>query len=150
MVLDMYLYAKLYTSRYDKKELNDSLWLLFKDNGLEKIDNITTIELKFEQGYWRKANSIHRWFVENVQDKKDDCGNYDVSRDDLKNLLDICKKIKDNHELSVELLPTKTGFFFGNVEYDEWYFKYIDNTIEIIERCLKLSEDFTFEYTSSW
>jgi CRISPR/Cas system-associated endoribonuclease Cas2 len=150
MGLDMYLYAKLYTSRYDNKELNDKLWLLFKDNNLEKIDNITTIELKFEQGYWRKANAIHRWFVRNIQNSIDDCREYTVSRDDLKKLLDICKKIKDNNELSVELLPTETGFFFGNVEYDEWYFGHIDITIEIIDRCLKLSEDFTFEYTSSW
>ena len=24
-------------------------------------------------GYWRKANQIHNWFVENVQDGEDDC-----------------------------------------------------------------------------
>ena len=42
--------------------------------------------IKAEIGYWRKANQIHyesghqihAWFVKNVQDGEDDCGEYDV------------------------------------------------------------------------
>ena len=44
--------------------------------------------------YWRKANHVHKWFVDNVQDKKDDCGEYKVEVSKLKELLKICKKIK--------------------------------------------------------
>lgn len=44
-----------------------------------------------EVGYWRKANAIHKWFVDNVQDGVDDCGYYEVSREQLEELLDICK-----------------------------------------------------------
>ena len=46
-----------------------------------------------EVAYWRKANAIHRWFVDNVQDGHDDCGEYRVSRDQLSQLRDDCQKV---------------------------------------------------------
>jgi hypothetical protein len=46
-----------------------------------------------EVGYWRKANQIHAWFVENVQDGKDDCGDYYVEKEQLAQLLDRCRKV---------------------------------------------------------
>ena len=36
-----------------------------------------------EVGYWRKANQIHKWFVDNVQDGVDDCGEYKVTKEQL-------------------------------------------------------------------
>ena len=44
-------------------------------------------------GYWRKANQIHRWFVENVQKGIDDCGYYRVSLKQLFALRDKCLKV---------------------------------------------------------
>ena len=45
-------------------------------------------------GYWRKANEIHNWFVENVQDGEDDCDYHrEVTKEDLEELLDICNKV---------------------------------------------------------
>lgn len=46
-----------------------------------------------EVGYWRKANAIHNWFVENAQDGEDDCDRYEVSKEQLEELLDICKEL---------------------------------------------------------
>ena len=47
-------------------------------------------------GYWRKANQIHNWFVENIQDGIDDCEYHrEVTEEDLKELLSICEQIKD-------------------------------------------------------
>ena len=31
-------------------------------------DSYQGISVRYPAGYWRKANAIHRWFVENVQD----------------------------------------------------------------------------------
>lgn len=45
-------------------------------------------------GYWRKANHIHNWFVNNIQDGVDDCGYHrEVTEEDLCELLDICQKV---------------------------------------------------------
>lgn len=43
-------------------------------------------------GRWRKANAIHRWFVENVQSGVDDCGDYYVSRERIEALRETCKR----------------------------------------------------------
>lgn len=43
---------------------------------------------------WRKANQIHNWFVENVQDGQDDCGSYEVTKEQLETLLELCMKVK--------------------------------------------------------
>lgn len=50
-------------------------------------------------GYWRKANQIHKWFVDNVQDGNDDCKPYYVSTEDLEKLLNICKEVKEKAKL---------------------------------------------------
>lgn len=46
-------------------------------------------------GYWRKANAIHKWFVDNVQDGVDDCDYYEVSKEQLEELLETCIKVRD-------------------------------------------------------
>ena len=50
-------------------------------------------------GYWRKANQIHAWFVDNVQDGIDDCREYEISKENLEKLLETCKTVKDNSKL---------------------------------------------------
>lgn len=53
-----------------------------------------------EIGYWRKANQIHNWFVENVQDGVDDCDYHnEVTKEDLEELLYICQRVIDSCEL---------------------------------------------------
>lgn len=52
-----------------------------------------------EVGYWRKANQIHKWFVDNIQDCIDDCGYYEVNKYELEELLRICKIVKENSHL---------------------------------------------------
>lgn len=53
-----------------------------------------------EVGYWRKANQIHNWFVENVQDGIDDCDyHHEVTKEILEELLDVCERVLDSCEL---------------------------------------------------
>ena len=132
MGLDMYLYAKKYTSKHTDEELNRILWGLFPK--IKPIDNINTAEVKLEVGYWRKANAIHKWFVDNVQGGRDDCGDYSVSVEQLKKLREDIKEIltekirivrRLNKEIipekAKEKLPTQSGFFFGGTNYDKYY-----------------------------
>lgn len=57
--------------------------------------------LKEEIGYWRKANQIHHWFVENVQGGEDNCEEYKVTREQLGGLLDIVQEVIK----SIKLVP---------------------------------------------
>lgn len=148
MGLDMYLRAIRWLSKYDNKEKADEVRSLFPEMFLsENIDSVTVI---FEVGYWRKANHIHDWFVQNVQSGRDDCGRYYVSREDMKNLLGVCETILKSKKKSKVLLPVKEGFFFGNTEYDKYYYKNIEATAEIIKKCLALPDVWEFEYHASW
>ena len=65
------------------------------------------IEKKFGYGrimdqvaYWRKANAIHEWFVNHVQDGEDDCDYHDeVTKEILEELLDTCEEVLNASEL---------------------------------------------------
>jgi len=148
----MYLYKKTYIRQGDFYKPESVNEVIVKTGGEidKKIDPKKVKYVVEEAGYWRKANQIHRWFVENVQRGTDDCGSYWVSREKLEELLDLCKRVKEDNSLADELLPSTSGFFFGGTEYDEWYFNDIDNTIQIIEECLSDEEADDFEYHSSW
>lgn len=49
--------------------------------------------------YWRKANAIHKWFVDNVQYGEDDCKIYEVLPSKLVELRDTCKEVIENSKL---------------------------------------------------
>ena len=147
----MYLSAKVDLGKYcnDKvkgkdKEIRKILPEMFKSGNLDSID------IKFEVGYWRKANHIHEWFVKNVQDGKDECQNSYVSRDDLIKLKELCEGILLDKKRAKKEMPTQEGFFFGGTKYDKYYFDGLRETIKIINKCLKLPEYWEFEYHSSW
>lgn len=109
-----------------------------------------------EIGYWRKANHIHKWFVDCVQDGEDDCEKYEVTKSNLLDLKAVCEEVlslkgKDEGRIE-EILPTTSGFFFGGTEYDEYYFSDVEETIRIINNVLETT-DFEKElvvYQSSW
>jgi hypothetical protein len=152
MGLDMYLYKKNYIWQGDWIKPEAKQEVIVKKGG--QIDTkIKSEKVKYvveEAGYWRKANAIHRWFVDNVQEGNDNCGNYYVSRDTLEELLELCKKVVADNSLAETLLPTQSGFFFGGTEYNEWYFEDVINTIKILEECLEDESADEFEYSSSW
>lgn len=48
-------------------------------------------------GYWRKANAIHAWLVNHVQDGEDDCCyHHECTKEILEELLDTCKTVLDS------------------------------------------------------
>jgi hypothetical protein len=109
--------------------------------------------------YWRKANQIHMWFVDNAQDGEDDCKRYNVSPSQLRELRALCAEVKAHPEQANELLPlAEDGFFFGtyktpeNNGIDEWYWKDIDLTIEQLDKLIA-EPDFDkseYYYQASW
>lgn len=154
MGLDMYLSAKKYLSKYFDpvdsnriKAINDA----FGIEGDEEND-YGAQEVIFRVAYWRKANAIHQWFVDNIQDGTDDCGEYGVTREKLEELLDLCKKIIADPKSGKTLMPTASGFFFGSTDYDDYYLQELRYTEERIEKILKDTAltRCDFYYQSSW
>ena len=154
MGLDMYM-----TARHSFYGCNITATVCSEDyNGVKrenKIDNVRCVET--EVGYWRKANAIHKWFVDNVQNGEDDCKKYYVSEDDLDALELACRKVlaakgtEKEKEVAMEFLPPCDGFFFGGTEIDEYYFTDLEDTLKIIERARKaLLEKGDIYYSSSW
>jgi hypothetical protein len=154
MGLDMYLSAKKYMSRYfdekDSQRIN-SINELFGVEGDEDGD-YGAQEVTFRVAYWRKANAIHQWFVDNVQNGTDDCGEYHVSREQLQELLKLCEQIIAEPKQAIELMPTRSGFFFGSTEYDEFYMGDIQFTVDRFKKILSdpAFEKSDFYYQSSW
>lgn len=103
-----------------------------------------------EIGYWRKANQIHNWFVENIQGGIDDCGDYPVTISQLDELKTLCQEVLDDKSKAEELLPTRAGFFFGSIEYDDYYFDELIDTIRIIDNIKNDDEITEISYVASW
>ena len=102
--------------------------------------------------YWRKANQVHKWMVENVQHGEDNCGVYEVDINQLRELKDIVEEIMADPKKAPDLLPTESGFFFGSQEYDEWYREDLELTQNNINQMLEEAAmgPTRFFYTSSW
>jgi hypothetical protein len=148
MGLDMYLTAKRYVSDYNDqdKAISTEIMRHFPELADEQTVQYVTVRV----GYWRKANAIHKWFVDNVQEGQDDCRNYSVPRERLQELRDTCERVLAFRELATAQLPPASGFFFGRDEISEWYYRDLEETIKIIDACMSLPVDWDIEYQSSW
>lgn len=167
------------------KELADKYLAEYKTrySGWDNEKKYGSLGLWDGVAYWRKANAIHNWFVENIQNGVDDCGTYEVTKEKLEELLHTCTVVKCHSKLvdgkikngqmfngeiwediiedgkyiedpsvAMELLPTTSGFFFGETDYNEWYLNGIIYTIDALRSILR-ETDFEHEivaYTASW
>ena len=153
MGLDMYLTKKIYVgANYEHREVKGTIYLTTHGKEIP-IDFNKVSYIEEECMYWRKANAIHKWFVDNVQGGEDNCGSYYVSKAQLKELLSTCKKVLRNKKLAPELLPTQSGFFFGGTDYDEYYFEDLKNTVDVLSKedlSYEDGYDIEYRYSSSW
>ena len=110
-----------------------------------------SVTVNVEVGYWRKANAIHNWFIQNCADGMDDCRPVYVEREQLEELRDLCNEALTHIHNAPALLPTTSGFFFGSTEYDEWYVEDLKGTVELLDRVLtNVPEGWDFYYRASW
>ena len=161
MGLDMYLYANKYVGRKDYSQkvgeydyansrvFNEIVSLVEADY---IVDNEWTgLTVSVPVGYWRKANQVHAWIVNNCADGVDDCQRIYVPRQKAQELVDICKQVLANPELAEGLLAPQAGFFFGSYDIDEWYLDDLKRTIEIFSKLLA-DDDLadSIYYQASW
>ena len=163
MGLDMYLEKETYIGGQYHKDTTGVLNIKFTDfNGKEKsfnIDPSRVSTINENVGSWRKANSIHSFFVQRAQGGKDECQRTYVSNDLLIELRDTCKKILSARKefgndapvtqrlIEANLMPTG-GFFFGSTEINDWYFEDLENTLDILKDVKAYEGDYY--YQSSW
>lgn len=165
----MYLSAKRYVRRTDGYGLdspkNPEFDAIVEKSRLEDYCEHPSVDIygttvAVNVAYWRKANQIHQWFVDNVQDGNDNCSEYYVAEEQLEELRNVCNEILANREdadLAEELLPPSEGFFFGTTDLDEWYYGDVEYTANRLKEILDIAkadrdknEYVSFYYQSSW
>jgi hypothetical protein len=120
------------------------------------LESIPVSKVTIELGHWVKASQIHKWFVNTVQEKVDDCLEHDVSRYQLTLLKRTCLEVIESNHRAPELLPCQMAMFFdgtapfGNIDYGEQYYEVLNNVVGVINTALSLPEEWDFKYRSSW
>jgi hypothetical protein len=164
MGLDMYLSKKTYVKQWSHDKPEEQFEVSVKRGGkpFKKIDSSRVSYVTEELMYWRKANQIHGWFVHNTQEIVEDVKYY-ASKEDLQNLLDICKEVLDLLNKSemktiqvrsgwsggeeiysdvevydcedevMGLLPPTEGFFYGSYDINEYYKENVEETLKFLE-----------------
>jgi hypothetical protein len=147
MGLDMYLYKRIYIGgNYDFRDVTGKIEIMIGPKPI-KFDLSKVVYITEEVTSWRKANQIHKWFVDNIQNGDDDCKEYCFDGEKLKELRNKCEWVLKNKELAMKLLPPMEGFFFGSYELDECYFEDLKHTVEVLK---DLDPNAEYCYHSSW
>lgn len=153
MGLDMYMMKKLWVGEeFEHRNTKSNVVITIEEKEFKVEDKIS--EISIQQAYWRKANAVHKWFVDNVQDGEDDCKSYPVDISDFRRLKELCEKTLESK--TAEFLPPEKGFFFGSQEVDEYYFEDVEYTLKVCEECIRILEQednplsVSFVYNSSW
>lgn len=93
-----------------------------------------------EVAYFRKVNLLVRYF-----NYEDNCSNQELSKGKIESLVKDCQKVLDLHQQYQdedisdkleELLPTTSGPFFGSTDYDDWYFKDVEDVLAQFKKIL--------------
>jgi len=122
-------------------------------------DTNPSATVQIDIAYWRKANQIHQWFVDNVQGGEDNCQKYFVSIEDLRGLVTLCEGllVKKSVVDAEEELPTASGFFFGDTEYNEYYWQDLEDTVNQLRPVLDWFDEndkrlmqWDLHYRASW
>ena len=174
----MYFSRRVYVKRWDHQGEDKKYSVTVKRGGMvvpNKVLNPDKISYVTEEvAYWRKANHIHNWFVNNVQGGNDDCREYEVSDEQVKELVELCnrvlKAVKTNKPLPKntddwqewegievtnasqlsKILPPVDGFFFGGTDIDEYYLYDTLHTVESLQPLIDLAEDPEWKYTGQY
>ena len=87
-----------------------------------------------EVAYFRKVNFLLPFF-----EYGENCSRLEIDGYKIDELLVKCKQVLEDNSLAEALLPTQGGFFFGNTEYNDWYFYYVK---EVYDKFSEIAEDF--------
>lgn len=98
-------------------------------------------------GYFRKVNCVYRYFEDKLTDET-----AWVTKDECEDIVKRCSAVLENPDLASELMPTRSGFFFGSTEYDKYYFsdlKDVRKQFKSFIKYFKTDDDLVF-INMSW
>jgi hypothetical protein len=107
--------------------------------------------------YWRKANAVHAWFVDNCQDGVDECQEAEVHPEQLAALKTACEtalaayRAGDLRAAGAAMAPRQG--FFGGYDLDEYWAEDMAYTVTEIDRIVRAAiaiGGVEFVYQSSW
>lgn len=153
-------YDYLYVSEYSNQTLYNILNQVHYTGQIGDVKGLKSRIDKMGKPHWgivsevwylRKANAIHNWFVQNAQDGVDDCGIYPIDNVLQSFINDTSLVLNDTYK-PTDIMPTKSGFFFGGTDYDEWYYKDLKRTQRQFNKLLSKSRKgkWKYYYHSSW
>ena len=91
--------------------------------------------------YYRKVNFLIPFFEDSVLYEEMGFILSSVHKDKIKDLIDSCEMVLKNRKKAPEILPTEGGFFFGSTEYDDYYFKCVQEVLSNFKELLKDFEE---------
>ncbi len=110
-----------------------------------------TITVNGNSHDFRKRNWLIP-FVENaIGSEVENCETYNLSKETMLDLLARIDAVLSDHVLAEEILPTQLGSFFGRTEYDDLYFRDLQDAKERLEEDVKsMNDNDTAQFWSWW
>ena len=100
---------------------------------------------------YRKQNWLRNWMIKNTAlDYDSNTEIVELERYKLRELIETCKYVLNHKNRASEKLETLNGFFFGVTDYDDWYFKGIEQVKDDLEELLNDDELKYFDYWDWW
>lgn len=110
-----------------------------------------------ELAYFRKVNFLVNYFFGEDYTDGDNCRPLTIYKEQCEDLIERCKTVleKRNEETSLELLPPIGGFFFGNTNIDDYYYKDVEEVKTQFEDFVLpqfdgLADNEVIEFTCWW
>jgi hypothetical protein len=154
MGLDQYLERRHYVQRWNHTPADKQFEVTVTQGGQPyALIQPERVSYVIEQvAYWRKANAIHRWFVEHVQNGEDDCREHPVPYEKLCELFNLVGNVFAGVLVAADALPTESGFFFGSTEYGADYREDLKETRRQLAPLIAEGDQYGMDYyyRASW
>ena len=164
MGLDMYFFARKTTyksfSKWDEPDRANEVnypedLKTFSDYIYDRNFKSVQTETIYQIGYFRKFNALHGYIVKTFANGIDNCQAILLHKEDVEQIKKVLDDVLNAHqqvEKAKEILPTQSGFFFGETDYDEFYFNEAKVAADLMQSFL---DNFDFEnyqlvYQASW
>lgn len=143
MGLDAWLYKEHYVKNWDFEKTKNSVEVRRDGKIREDIDPKRIVTVTEEVAYWRKANAIHKWFIDKCADGDEGRRRMWVSTECLEELLKTVNKVLESCELVDG--EVESGWMFEHEKVKKLYRKgkYIKDP-SLAKELLPTTEGFFF------